>query len=358
MKRLFLVVMLLLLLPAAGLSAQDTSGVTRIALDSKAANIQLSPDGHTLATYANAFIYDTAPTPDLIAVHLFDLSSGDAIGTLSGFTDWVSAADFSPDGSQLITFHRNGDLNLWNVADLSLIETIPTYTFNSTWVQFLGDGTHVIYRAGEMLLGILDLDSGAITQLIGEHFDSFTDYGNYAQYPAHGDVVIAGAAVSPDGHWLATSTANDAVYLWDLASGERTALRPSSEKFGQFNIRAFAFSSDSSQLVYFDGGDKQMHVWDLATQTETLVLDAGAAGFAVTPDLSKLAWADRATGAVYVADFAAGAQAQPVFTLPDDLQVAPNVTSVAFTADGSRLVVGGLFGSDDGSAAYVIDLAS
>ena len=242
MKRLFLAVMLLLLLPAAGLSAQDTSGVTRIALDSKAANIQLSPDGHTLATYANAFIYDTAPTPDLIAVHLFDLSSGDAIG--------IPAA--SPLGQRrrlqsrrqpVDHVHRNGDRNLWNVADLSLIETIPTYTFNSTWVQFLGDGTHVIYRAGEMLLGILDLDSGAITQLIGEHFDSFTDYGNYAQYPAHGDVVIAGAAVSPDGHWLATSTANDAVYLWDLAGANARHCAPVPKKFGQFNIRAFAFSA-------------------------------------------------------------------------------------------------------------------
>ena len=67
---------------------------------------------------------------------------------------------------------------------------------------------------------------------------------------------------------------------------------------------------------------------------------------------------DRATGAVYVADFAAGAQAQPVLTLPDDLQVAPNVTSVAFTGDGSRLVVGGLFGSNDYTAAVAIDLAS
>ncbi len=271
----------------------------------------------------------------------------------------MTGLDFNSDGSQIVTMHRNGDVNLWNSADQTLIKTIATYGMGGSSVQFLPDDHSILYRAGELVIGILDLDSGAITHLFGVHLDSYDDYTtNYVQFPGRGDVTFAAGAISPDGLWLATSTTNDAVDLWDVFGGDRVQLRPPSEKPAQFSIRAFAFSGDGSQLIYYDNDDHQTHVWDVNNQTETLALPFGAVAFGISADATKLAWADRQASAVYVADIAAGAEPVQVFALPDDQGVAPPITTVTFTSDGSQLIVGGLIGSNDVSNIYVIDLAS
>ncbi len=359
MRRLMLLMFALLSLSAVGLRAQATSaGVKTIPVESMAANVLLSPDDHTLAVYNNYQIYNEAPTPELIPITLYDTRTGEQIGTLSAFTDWVTGLDFNSDGSQLISLHRNGDLNLWNVADLSLIKTIPTYMVGGGWVQFLPDDHSVLYRASDMLIAILDTENAAITHQFGTHFDSFDQFtSNYTQFPGRGDVTFAAAAVSPDGRWLATSTANDAVDLWDTAGSERWELRPKSEQMAQFSIRSFVFSDDSTRLVYFDSGDKRTHIWDVTTRKEVAALDFGALPFDITPDGAKLAWVDRATNAVYVADALEGAEPLQVLALPDDMQVAPVITSVTFTSDASQAVVGGLVSKNETSDIYVVDLA-
>lgn len=359
MKRFWLVLFALFLIPAVGLHAQAAPKVKTIPVQSKAANVVLSPDDHTVAVYNNYLIYNDPATPDLVPVTLYDTSTGEQVGTLSGYTDWVTGLDFNSDGSQIVTFHRNGDVNLWNTADQTLIKTIATYGMGGSWVQFLPDDHSILYRAGELVIGILDLDTGAITQLFGFHLDTYDDFTtNYVQFPARGDITVAAGAVSPDGLWLVTSTANDAVDLWDVFGGGYSQLRAPSEQPAQFSIRAFAFSGDGSQLIYFDNADDQTHVWDVNNQTETLVLPFGGVAFGVNGDATKVAWADRQSSAIYVADIAEGAEPLQVLALPDDMQVAPPITNVAFSSDGSQLVVGGLVGSDDASNIYVIDLAS
>ncbi len=359
MKRFILILFALLSLSATALQAQDTPKVKTIPVESQAINVQLSPDGHTLAVYNNFQVYNEAALPELVPVTFYDANTGEVIGSLDSFADWVTGLSFNSDGSQLVTFHRNGDLNLWNVADLSLIKTIPTYTYGGSTVQFAADDHTVLYRTGQFVLGLLDLDTGAITHLFGEHMDTFDQFAtNYIQFPGQGDILLAAAELSPDGHWLAVSTANDAVYLWDVASGERFQLRDASEKVAQFSIRAFAFSGDSGQLIYFDGDDSRTHVWNVSDRSEAPALDFGGSAFTITPDAGKLAWIDKDSKTVYLADLATGSAPVELFTLPDGTRIIPAVTSLAFTADQSELVVGGLYGSDEVSNIYLIHLAS
>ena len=358
MKRFILILFALLSLSATALQAQDTPKVKTIPVDSLAAQVTLSPDGHTLAVYNNFQVYNEAASPELVPVTFYDIDTGEVTGSLDSFTDWVTGLSFNSDGSQLVTFHRNGDLNLWNVADLSLIKTIPTYIYGGSTVQFAADDHSVLYRTGQFVLGLLDLDSGATTHLFGEHVDTFDEFGtNYAQFPGQGDILIAAAELSPDGHWLAVSTANDAVYLWDVAGDERYQLRGNSEQVVQLSIRAFAFSGDSGQLIYFDGDDSRTHVWNVSDRSEAPALDFGGAAFAITTDASKLAWIDREANAVSVADLTAGSAPTELFALPDGARIPPNITSVSFTPDGSQLILGGLFSSDGASNIYLIHLA-
>ncbi|MBI1257122.1 MAG: hypothetical protein GC204_06600 [Chloroflexi bacterium] len=360
MKRILLAVMLVMILMASigAAAAQETHATIRpIPVTSKTSMMKLSPDDHTLAVFNNALIYDEAPTPDLTAITLIDLESGDTIDTLSGYSDWVTDVAFNADGSKLVSFHRNGDVLLWDMTTKTLIKTIPTYNIGGSWVQFLNDDKTVLYRAGELVIGLLDTETGAITHLFGRHIDSYQAFSEtYAQFPGRGDITFAAAAVSPDDQKLVVSTQNDEVLLWDIASGNEVTLRPPSEKFGQLAIRAFAFSADSKQMAYFDQGDQKMHVWDVAKRTEQGTLDGGSISFAASPDGTQLAWADRENNSISLIDTAISNEATKLAELPDTTKVVPT-TSLAFTSDGKQIVVGGLFAPDEENAIYVIDLA-
>ncbi|MCC6803509.1 MAG: WD40 repeat domain-containing protein [Anaerolineae bacterium] len=352
--------LLLLVFTTGALYAQDGAfDVMTIPVESMAAVTVLSPDDQTVAVYNQFQIYDTEPEPALIVVHLFDINTGDEIGILRGFSDWVTGLSFNSDGSEIVTFHRNGDVSLWHTADQSLIKTIPLYQYGGSWVQFMPDDQSVLYRAGQFLLGTLDVDSAAITRLFGTHIDTFEEFDNvYIRFPGQGDLLIAAAAVSPDGQWLAQSTANDAVSLVDIESGTRYPLRGNSEEMAQFSIRLLAFSNEGQQLIYFDADDSQTHVWDVASQQEVAAYSFGAPVFAVSPDSATLAWADSQTRMVYLAELVSGAEPVEVLALPDSVRVTPAIASVAFTSDGSKLVIGGLFNSDGATNIYVVDLAS
>ena len=237
----------------------------------------------------------------------------------------MTGLDFNADGSQFVTFHRNGDVNLWNAADQTLIKTIATYSYGRHSVQFLPDDHSVLYRAGELRAGHARPRQGAITHAV-RHAPGHLRPVHHQLRPVSGARRRPFAAGSDFAgwHWLAISTANDAVYLWDVVGGERVQLRDASEQVGQFSIRAFAFSRDSSQLIYFDGDDSKTHVWDVNDRTETLALRLRRGRLsALRRTRPNWRGRDRQPNAVYVADLAAGAEPVQVFALPDDLRVAP-----------------------------------
>jgi WD40 repeat protein len=335
------------------------SDVRTISVDSKASMVRLSPDDHTLAVYNNAIIYDEAPSADLIVITLMDMQTGKTIGTLGGYSDWVTDAAFNSNGSKLATFHRNGDLILWDVAAKKMIKTIQTYTIGGSWLQFLSDDKTILFRAGEFVIGTLDTESGAITHLYGRHIDTYQEFSDtYTQFPGRGDISFAAAAASPDSHWLLTSTQNDEVIRWDMQTGKMDTLRHPSEHYGLFSIRNLVFSPDGKQFAYFDQSDKKMHVWDIARKVEQGTYDGGGASFAISPDGNHLAWGDRATSSIYLVDASTSDAPTKLVALPETQQVAPTVTSLAFTSDGKQLVVGGLFADEGENQIYIINLAS
>ena len=358
MKRLLLLSLVLLLLPFSALAAQEDSfTVDTISVSGLGVGSVLSPDDHTLAVYDFFVLYMDAPQPENLKIRLINTQTGMEAGSLSGATDWVIGADFTSDGSQLATFHRNGDLMLWDVASRSLIKTIQTYMIGGGPLQFLNDDQTVIFRAGEFTLGFLNTETGAITRLFGTHFDTFDEFiATSSEFPTRGDLIFAGWTVSSDGRWLATAMANDQVYLWDLDSGEKTTLREPSEQMANYGIRSLQFSSDSSQLFYYDHESEGIHIWDVNTQEEIRVLELGDWAFTVAPGNATLAWAERETGTIFLVDTAGSGAPVEVFTVGEPLRVTPNVTNLAFSSDGSQLIVAGLFSPDETSTVYVVDL--
>jgi WD40 repeat protein len=351
---------LMLTMGISSISSQDSQfAADTIPVESLGFGMELSPDNQTVAVYENFILMrEDKPVPELMPIKLIDLNTHETIGSLSGFTDWVTDLSFSPDGQRLISSHRNGDVVVWDVANLSLIKTIRTYSIGNPAAQFINEGKTAAFRWNDFVIGVLDVETEAITHLFGRHLDSFYDFSeNYSNFPGRGDLSFVAFAASQDGKWLARSSQNDEVTLTDIESGEEWTLREKSEQPGRFAIRSLFFSADSSQLVYFDQGTNQTHWWNVQTREEVRVVDFGGSAFALAPDATTIAWADRETSAVYMADTATSGEPIQVLDLPETLDVAAGITSLAFTSDGTKLVIGGLHAGDEQNNIYVVDLS-
>ncbi len=327
---------------------------------------ELSPDGKTLVTFENIILHDLKEVdPTLLPMRVIDISTGEERGQLSGFSDYAADAVFTSDGSRLISVHMNGDVYVWDVASMAVLKTFQAPLLGNVQIKVFPDDKRIL----ALQVGIparflvIDTESGAITQTLGVHFDSYMDFqNNYTQFPAIGDIQFAGFAVSADGTLLATSTFNDEVGLRTIANNHSEVIRKKSEKFGLFSIRQLVFTPDGKSLIYYDQSDKQTHIWDVATQSEKAALAMGSDSVVLSPDGSMMAWATREKDqpdTVSIAPLDAPDQARVVLTLPEDLQIVPRITWLNFTPDGQQVVIGGLFTRDETTnQIYVVDVPS
>lgn len=362
MRRFFLTAVTLFCIFAVALpvmvaqEAAQTIPITSIGFGAK-----LSPDGKTLVTFDNPILMGIEVVdPATLPMQVIDISTGEKVGELTGHTDYAYDVAFTSDGSQMVSVHSNGDVLLWNTADWSLAQTYQTLILGLQQVKLLPDDTTalILVLGTPQRLMIMDTTTGAITGFIGRHFDSMMEFqAEYNQFPGSGDLMFAGLAVSPDGTLVATATANDEVGLWTVADNAYQRLKEPFEKFGLFSIRALAFTPDGKSLVYYDTTDKQTHIWDVEAGTERSLLAIGSDTFALSPDGTMIAWGTRGDGStISVAPLDAPETATVVLDVPEGLRLAPRVTWLAFTPDGSQLVVGGFFAPDGENQIYVLDV--
>jgi WD40 repeat protein len=138
------------------------------------------------------------------------------------------------------------------------------------------------------------------------------------------------AAFSPDGKSLATGQDGGALDLWDVATGRN--LKQLTKDAGLEPVVAFA--PDGKSLFVAGNGD--IFRWNLATGTQTAHWSSGKNGriksLAVAPDGKSVAYGGTWEGAVHLDDASTGKELRY-------FEVGA-VASVAFSADGKRLVAG------------------
>jgi hypothetical protein len=168
----------------------------------------------------------------------------------------------------------------------------------------------------------------------------------------------AAVAFSPNGAMVATGDINGHAYLWDTATGERTA------SLANFASRvatrlpsadSVAFSPDGGMLAVGDNNGTT-YLWNVAAVKNTAVLtDGGTRGnravnaVAFSPSGALLATGD-CNGATYLWN---PATLQNIATLTEPAIGRGCVTSVAFSPDGTMLATG-----DTDGRAYLWNLAT
>jgi WD40 repeat protein len=201
-------------------------------------DVALSPDGKLLASVA---------WEKPFAVNLWDLQTRSRI-ILTGHTDMVTRAVFSPDGRILATGSHDQTVRLWDVRDRKAMATL-TNGFPVGSLAFSPDGRTLVV-GGSWLNFLIGLRAGL----------QFWDVPS--QQPAgtlQGEVSdVLTVAWSADGALLATGH-NDGLRLWDAAT--RRLLHRFATKD---RTESLAFSP-TERLVAADGQGGNILLYDIAT---------------------------------------------------------------------------------------------
>jgi eukaryotic-like serine/threonine-protein kinase len=164
--------------------------------DQKVGVLAFSPDGRHLAALnqpgASLSVWDVERRADVL----------NDPGPISGW----SAFAFAPDGRRLVLAHRDGEVLVYDLATRRIIARRPG-PGPAQVLAIRGDGDRIAVLDAEKspACRILETETGQLVRKI--------------PLPAAGNHL----AWSPDGASLATTGSDRKIYLWDVATGIRTA---------------------------------------------------------------------------------------------------------------------------------------
>jgi WD40 repeat protein len=205
-------------------------------------------------------------------VKLWDVDQKRVVATLSKHSGKLTQLAFSPDGQWLASSSmwfdpnekqndlrfKKGEVQLWNVPERKherTLASIPTTGIQA--VSFAPDGNVVAFGT---------TNHGTLNQvdLLGKEIDK--------PYK-HGAGWVYRVEYSPDGQTLAWSTAQQAIFLEDVADKKtRLALRGH-----QSDVDGLSWSPDGKTLAT-GSDDGVIKLWNVATGAERLTLKRGGGG--------------------------------------------------------------------------------
>jgi predicted dehydrogenase/Tol biopolymer transport system component len=151
---------------------------------------------------------------------------------LTGFSDWVTSAAFSSDGSLLATGTYE-KLTVWDGRSGEKKRDISAKFGRFRAMVFSPDGSRII-AGGFRRIGIWNVETGLLIQELSAHRAYVTDL-----------------ALSPDGLSLASASEDTTVRIWNLESGESRLF--SSEK--EDPVMGVSFSPDGEFVATASGDD-------------------------------------------------------------------------------------------------------
>jgi WD40 repeat protein len=273
------------------------------------ASVAFSPDGQTLASGGS--VSDGT-------IRLWDVATGIQLRVMRGHDSLISEIVFSDDGAMLAS-SSGAKIILWDVATGTILGTINTAQPDINQLAFFDDGKRLVSGNGyggdqEQTVKIWDVATGAEARtargkdLFNPIFNSFSPDGKtvlvHDADPANPDVitlvdvetrkerlVLSGhdgevlcAAWSRDGRLIASGGQDNAVRLWDAATGKQSRTLSVTSSV----VNSLAISPDGKRLASGNGdGAGAIKLWELTTgkglstidsespRVKTVVFDAG-----------------------------------------------------------------------------------
>ena len=270
---------------------------------------EFSPDGSLIVTGSND---NTA--------RIWDATTGQSLVTLVGHEQFVSSATFSPDGSRIVTASWDHTARVWNAATGQPLATLTGHTSVVMGAVFSPDGSRIVTASWDNTARVWDTTTGQPLVILTGHEDQLTRAG-----------------FSPDGSRIITASLDETARMWDAKSGHSLFTFTGHED----RVICAAFSPDCSQVVT-SSWDRTARLWDTETGSliTTLVGHEDYVQCATfSPDGTRIVTAsDDNTARLW--DAVTG---KLLATLAGHKKA---VTSAVFSPDGTRIVTA----SDDNTA--------
>ena len=268
----------------------------------------VSPDGTWLASCSD----DTT-------VKIWDIKTGVCRATLEGHTKEVKSLAITPDGETLFSGSNDTTIRRWPIG------TPKTAT--------------VLQEHHHSVMGLVVFDHGARLASCSANEDpptirlwNTTTHKLLRVLKDEGNTCVNSIAVSMSGDMLVSGGTDNTVKVWNIAKGERLmALEGHSD-----HVRSVQITPDG-RFAVSGSDDKTVKIWNLETNACIGTLEGHQAivhSVALSPDGSLIASAGFTDHTVRLWDRISGACLQ---VIKNEAMFTP--ISVAFSPDGSRLVV-------------------
>ena len=284
-------------------------------------SVAFAHDGRTLLTGG-----------DSGQVSMWDLTAPPEPRVLKGHEGWVRSLTFSSDSRSLASASADGGVRWWRLTQSQPVVLRAEDRMVLSWTPNSAESPH------RMMGAVFQLgDKEVIAADYGGRLFRWNQHGaldGVPLEPANGP--LWSLAISGDGKILAgAGYTSNAVYLWDVATGKKTALVGHGER-----VWCAAFSPDGKSIASA-ANDRTIRLWDVASGKERKAIPL-AAGYpfalAWSPDGRTLA-ASGDDRRVRLWDAASGRELRTIGQHP------ATVRGLVFLPDGRTLASG----SDDGT---------
>jgi WD40 repeat protein len=260
-----------------------------------------SPDGMRIVT---ASLDKTA--------RIWDARTGKQLAVLSGHGDRVNSAAYSPDGTHIITASSDKTARIWDARTGAQLTELSGHGDRVISAAYSPDGTRIVSASYGRTARVMDARTGAILCALSGHGATLTS-----------------AAYSPDGSKIVTASFDHSARIWDARSGKQLAKLTGHGATVEFA----AFSPDGMRIVTASA-DKTARIWNARTGAQLTVL-SGHSGtvmsVAYSPDGTHVVTAsDDKT--VRIWDALTGAQLTVLSGHGD------RVAFAAYSPDGTRII--------------------
>jgi len=251
-------------------------------------------------------------------VKIWDLETGECRATLKGHTGVVNSVAITPDGKRILSGSYDKSVRVWDAASGREVAKLEGHTGGLWTIVALRDNAHALSSSVDDTLRLWELASGKCLKTIECETDNIDD--------------VFSSAVNPAGTQALSGHRDGSVRLWNLETGKCLATLK-----GHSGIVYSIQIMPDGQFTVSGSEDMTIKIWDLEAKTCVGTLEGhqrGVYSVSISPDGILIASSGFLDETVRLWDWKSGACLQVI-----DLDGNPSPVSVAFSPDGSRLVV-------------------